>query len=69
MADVTEIDYTTNPPTITERDFTEAELAQQAKDLAAEEARKTEVAAKAQARKDLLEKLGITEEEAGLLLG
>lgn len=69
MADVTEIDYTTNPPTITERDFTEAEIAQQAKDLAAEEARKTEVAAKAQARKDLLEKLGITEEEAGLLLG
>jgi hypothetical protein len=69
MADVTEIDYTTNPPTVIERDFTEAELAQQAKDLAAEEARKVALAAKAQARKDLLDKLGLTEEEAGLLLG
>jgi hypothetical protein len=50
MADVTETDYTTNPPTITERDFTEAELAQQAKDLENEELRKAEVQAKAEAK-------------------
>jgi hypothetical protein len=28
MADVIETDYTTNPPTVTERDFTAAEAAQ-----------------------------------------
>ena len=40
MSDVTETDYTTNPPTIIERDFTEAELNQQKADLA--EAKKAE---------------------------
>jgi hypothetical protein len=35
MADVIETDYTTNPPTITERDFTEEEAAQIAADKAA----------------------------------
>ena len=35
MADVIETDYTTNPPTITERDYTEAEAAQVAADKAA----------------------------------
>lgn len=35
MADVIETDYTTDPPTITERDFTEAESAQLAADKAA----------------------------------
>jgi phosphopantetheinyl transferase (holo-ACP synthase) len=34
MSDVTETDYTTNPPTITERDFTPEEIAQQNKDAA-----------------------------------
>lgn len=35
MADVTETDYTTNPPTITERDFTPEEKAQRIQDEAA----------------------------------
>ena len=38
MADVIETDYTTNPPTVTERDFTPEELAQQVADRAAHEA-------------------------------
>jgi hypothetical protein len=35
MPDIIETDYTTHPPTITERDFTEAEAAQVAADKAA----------------------------------
>lgn len=39
MANVIEIDYTTNPPTVTERDFTSDELAQiEADRIAAEQA-------------------------------
>jgi len=38
MADVTETDYTTDPPTVTERDFTPEELAQIVADRAAYEA-------------------------------
>jgi phosphopantetheinyl transferase (holo-ACP synthase) len=39
MADVIETDYSTNPPTITERDFTPEELAQlEADRIAAEQA-------------------------------
>lgn len=38
MADVTETDYTTDPPTVTERDFTPEELAQVVADRAAYEA-------------------------------
>jgi hypothetical protein len=37
MADVIETDYTTDPPTITERDFTPEELAQLEADRAAAE--------------------------------
>lgn len=33
--DITETDYTTDPPTITERDFTPAELAQREADITA----------------------------------
>lgn len=47
MADVIETDYTTDPPTVTERDFTPEELAQQAADLAAAQA-----AAQAKAEKE-----------------
>jgi hypothetical protein len=32
MADITETDYTTDPPTVTERDFTQAEAEQILKD-------------------------------------
>ena len=35
MADVTETDYTTDPPTITERPFTESEVEQKALDATA----------------------------------
>lgn len=35
MADITETDLTTDPPTITERDFTPEELAQREADAAA----------------------------------
>ena len=38
MADVIETDYTTNPPTVTSRDFTPEELAQFEADRAAAEA-------------------------------
>lgn len=43
MADVTEIDYTTNPATVTERDFTPEEIAQREADAAA--AKKAKAAA------------------------
>lgn len=46
MADIIETDYTTNPPTVTERDFTADELAQIEVDRAVAEA-----AAQAQADK------------------
>jgi hypothetical protein len=45
MADVTETDYTTDPPTVTERDFTQAEAEQVLKD-----AQDAEMAAAAQAK-------------------
>ncbi len=54
---------------IIERDFNAEELAQYQKDLAAQEAAKAEQTAKAEQRAALLERLGITEEEAKLLLG
>ena len=38
MSDVIETDYTTDPPTITERDFTPEELAQREADQAAAKA-------------------------------
>jgi len=53
---------------IAERELNEEELAQQAIDEAAATTRKAEEVSKAQARQTLLTKLGITEEEAKLLL-
>lgn len=47
MADVIETDYSTNPPTVTSRDFTADELAQLEADRVASEA-----AAQAQAQKE-----------------
>ena len=71
MADVIETDLTTDPPTITERDFTAAELEQRATDAAAAEAAQAQAeaaaAVKAAARAALLVRLGITEDEAALL--
>lgn len=51
MADVTEIDYTTDPPTVTERDFTAEELAQIETDRAAAAAAAQAAAAQAAADK------------------
>lgn len=51
------------------RDATDAELTQYAKDKADDEARKAEAEAKAAQRQALLSRLGITEEEARILLG
>lgn len=71
MADITETDYTTDPPTVTERDFTPEEVAQRAADAEAARLADTEREAAAQARATaraaLLDRLGITSDEAVLL--
>lgn len=51
------------------REFTEAEYAQYELDKAEALAKEAEAAAKAEAKAALLAKLGITAEEAALLLG
>lgn len=55
--------------TVVDREMTGAEFAQYEANQAAEAARKAEAATKAATRQALLNKLGITEEEARLLLG
>ena len=55
--------------TIVERAFTEAELEQQSIDAAWNDARTEAASARTAAREALLTKLGITAEEAQLLLG
>jgi mevalonate kinase len=71
MMKITEkiFDISTGVETFIEREETESErLSREA--LEAEQAvRQTQLAAQAQARQALLDKLGITEEEAKLLLG
>lgn len=54
---------------VVDREMTDEEYAQHLVDVAAEEARIIEKAEQAAARQALLNKLGITEEEAQLLLG
>jgi len=51
MSDVTETDYTTDPPTITERSFTAAEVAQHKADVSSA---KAEASAKVAAESDHL---------------
>lgn len=51
MVDVIETDYTTNPPTVTERNFTPEEIAQRTADLAAAQAAAQAQADKAEADK------------------
>lgn len=53
---------------VIEREMTDAEFASYQKDLSAEAERQAEAQAKAQAKTALLEQLGITEEQAKLLL-
>lgn len=52
-----------------EREMTDKEYAQLQIDQAEAEANLVKKAAKAQARQEILERLGLTEEEARLLLG
>jgi hypothetical protein len=66
MADVIE---TFADGTVVERDFTEAELVQIEKDKAAHIAWQAELEAKATARQAILDRLGLTANEAQLLLG
>lgn len=69
---ITEIDYSTNPETVTERDATQAELAQWKKDQDAELARQAELANKEALKVSALSKLatlGLTEDEAKAILG
>jgi hypothetical protein len=54
--------------TVIDREMTNAEFAQYKKDQVAFEAELAEVAVKAKAKQALLERLGITEDEAKLLL-
>jgi hypothetical protein len=68
MADVVEIDYTTDPPTVTERDFTPEEKAQRAADEKAVADAVKAAAERAKERAALLARLGLTEEEVELLL-
>ena len=54
---------------IVERDMTAEELAQEAAEIEARAQAEVEAEARAEAKAALLEKLGITEDEARLLLG
>lgn len=65
---IVEIDYTTTPETITERDATAAELAQFEADNQSEIDRQAAIAKFESDRLAILEKLGLTEAEAKILL-
>lgn len=76
MADVTEIDYTTDPPTVTERAFTAEEKAQREADaaaaVAAAQAAAEEAARKEAARASAVAKLaalGLDADEVEAILG
>ena len=67
MTQVLEYNHATQKETV--RDLTEAELLMKANEQAEFQAKQEELEAKAIAKAALLERLGITEEEAKLLLG
>lgn len=62
-------DATTGETTDTERDATAEEIARQESLIAEAQAKAAEEETRAAAKQALLNKLGITEEEAALLLG
>ena len=62
------IEHNVETGEIIERDATKEELAQAAKDKAEQEAIEADKQAKADAKAELLAKLGISEDEAKLLL-
>lgn len=63
------IEHNAETGEIIEREMTEQELVQQAKDAKAEADRIANAQAQAAARQAILDRLGLTEEEATLLLG
>ena len=63
------IEHNVETGEVIEREATPAELAQEAKDQAAAEARLAAAEAKEATRQALLDRLGITADEAKLLLG
>jgi hypothetical protein len=67
MADITEVNAITGE--VVTRAYTTAEAEQRTKDLAKHAAIAEAQVARATAREELLERLGITSEEAQLLLG
>jgi len=67
MADVLEINAITGETV--ERDYTEAEAEQRAKDLAENKKLEKLKAERATAKQAVLDRLGITADEAALLLG
>lgn len=70
MADVTEIEYTTDPPTVIERDFTPEEKAQRAADLKAYKAAEKAALEAEKARQAAIAKLtalGLTEADLAAL--
>jgi len=67
MADVLEINAITGETV--ERDYTEAEAEQRAKDLAENKKLEKAKIERATAKKAVLDRLGITADEAALLLG
>jgi hypothetical protein len=67
MADITEVNAITGE--VVTRDYTEAEAEQRAKDLAKHAALDEAEAERAAARQAVLDKLGLTADEAAALLG
>lgn len=65
---ITEIDYSTDPAKVIERNMTADEVAQLKADKASDVARQADFDSKAAAKAALLERLGITSDEAALLL-
>jgi hypothetical protein len=67
MADITEVNAITGE--VVTRDYTEAEAAQRAKDLAKHKELAKAQTERAAARQAVLDKLGLTQDEAAALLG
>jgi hypothetical protein len=67
MADIMELDAITGE--VITRDYTEAEAAQRAKDLAKYADQAASLVERAAARQAVLDKLGLTADEAAALLG
>ena len=60
--------HNTETNEVIDREMSDSEYTQHLKDVAESKARQAEAQAKAQAKTDLLARLGITEDEARLLL-